>query len=178
MTTYANIKLSEIFALYGNPFSRGTCKKNVKAKIFKKYLKKINFEQIIKNEVIKSKSIEEGNSKLNLLTKNDNGLMLLKNTFTLHNNKNKSLVKIAHFFPKNESHKYNSKVHLNTDTFSVTSQKKRSQQELIRKTRANFTSEENAENTKISSVFVKKYKENISRISQINNNNNNNNNKE
>lgn len=170
MTTYANIKLSEIFALYGNPFSRGTCKKNIKEKIFKKHLKKINFEQIIKNEFIKSKSIEEGNSKLNLLTKNENGLMLLKNTLTLHNNKNKSFIKIEHFFSKNDSHKFNSKLHLNTDTFSVTSQKKRAQQELIRKTIANFTSEENGENTKISSVLVKKFKENISRISQINNN--------
>ena len=169
MTTYANIKLSEIFALYGNPFSRGTCKKNVKEKIIKKYLKKINFEEVIKNDIIKSKSIVEGNSKLNLLTKNDNGLLLLRNTFILHNNKSKSFIKIDHFFPKYENNKYNSKGYINTDTFSVTSQKKRSQQELIRKTRANFTSEENAENTKLSSIFVKKYKENISHISQINN---------
>ena len=169
MTTYANIKLSEIFALYGNPFSRGTCKKNVKEKIIKKHLKKINFEQVIKNDIILSKSITEGNSKINLLNKNDNGLLLLKNNFELHNNKNKSFIKIGHFSPKNENIKYNSKIHINTDTFSVTSQKKRSQQELIRKTRANFTSEGNAENTKISSIFVKKFKENISRISQINN---------
>ena len=48
MSTYANIKLSEIFALYGNPFSRGTCKKNVKEKLIRKYLKRINFEEIIK----------------------------------------------------------------------------------------------------------------------------------
>ena len=169
MTTYANIKLSEIFALYGNPFSRGTCKKNVKAKLIKKYFKKINFEEVIKNDIIKSKTIVEGNSKLNLLTKNDNGLLLLKNTFILHNNKSKSFIKIDHFFPKYENNKYNSKGYINTDTFSVTSQKKRSQQELIRKTRANFTSEENAENTKLSSIFVKKYKENISHISLINN---------
>jgi hypothetical protein len=43
MTTYANIKLSEIFALYGNPFTRGNCKKNFRQKIIKKYIKKINF---------------------------------------------------------------------------------------------------------------------------------------
>ena len=92
MTTYANIKLSEIFALYGNPFSRGTCKKNVKEKIIKKHLKKINFEEVIKNDIIKSKSIVEGNSKLNLLTKNDNGLLLLRNTFILQNNKSKSFI--------------------------------------------------------------------------------------
>jgi hypothetical protein len=167
MTTYANIKLSEIFALYGNPFSRGTCKKNIKAKLIRKALKRINFEEIIKNDVQQKTNID-GNSKIFLLNKNENGLMLLKNTLTLHNN-NKSLIKIEHLFPKNESYKFSSKMHLNTDAFSVTSHKKRTQQELIRKTRANFTSEENAENTKISSIFVRKYKENISRISQFNN---------
>ena len=76
MTTYANIKLSEIFALYGNPFSRGSCKKNFNQKIMKKHFKKINFEEIIKNEM--SRKNEEGNSNLNLMDKNenDNGLIL------------------------------------------------------------------------------------------------------
>lgn len=168
MSTYANIKLSEIFALYGNPFSRGTCKKNIKEKLIRKYLKKINFEEIIKNDIQQKINIES-NSKLLLLNKNENGLMLLKNTVTLQNNNNKSFIKIEHLFPKNESYKYSSKMHLNTDAFSVTSHKKRTQQELIRKTIANFTSEENADNTKISSIFIRKYKENISRISQFNN---------
>ena len=108
MSTYANIKLSEIFALYGNPFSRGTCKKNVKEKLIRKYLKRINFEEIIKKD-IQQKANNEGNSKLLLLNKNENGLMLLKNTFTLHNNNNnKSFIKIEHLFPKNESYKYSS----------------------------------------------------------------------
>ena len=168
MSTYANIKLSEIFALYGNPFSRGTCKKNVKEKLIRKYLKRINFEEIIKKD-IQQKANSEGNSKLLLLNKNENGLMLLKNTFTLHNNNNKSFIKIEHLFPKNESYKYSSKMPLNTDAFSVTSHKKRTQQELVKKTLANFTSEENADNTKISSIFIRKYKENISKISQFNN---------
>ena len=168
MSTYANIKLSEIFALYGNPFSRGTCKKNVKEKLIRKYLKRINFEEIIKKD-IQQKANSEGNSKLLLLNKNENGLMLLKNTFTLHNNNNKSFIKIEHLFPKNESYKYSSKMHLNTDAFSVTSHKKRTQQELVKKTLANFTFEENADNTKISSIFIRKYKENISKISQFNN---------
>ena len=168
MSTYANIKLSERFALYGNPFSRGTCKKNVKEKLIRKYLKRINFEEIIKKD-IQQKANNEGNSKLLLLNKNENGLMLLKNTFTLHNNNNKSFIKIEHLFPKNESYKYSSKMHLNTDAFSVTSHKKRTQQELVKKTLANFTFEENADNTKISSIFIRKYKENISKISQFNN---------
>ena len=167
MTTYANIKLSEIFALYGNPFTRGTCKKNVKEKIIRKHLKKINFEEIIKNDNIqeKIKTNIDGNSQLNLLgNKIDNKLLLLKNSF---NDKNKSFIKLDHFFPNNGSYKYSSKVRLNTDAFSVSSQKKRTQQELIKKTRANYTSEENFENTKISSIFVKRFKENLSHISQV-----------
>ena len=142
MTTYSNIKLSEIFALYGNPFTRGTFKKNVKEKIIRKHLKKINFEEIIKNDNIKSqtKTNIDGNSNLNLLgKKNDNALLLLKNSFK-EQYKNKSFIKIDYFFPNNGSYKYSSKIHLNTDTYSVSSQKKRTQQELIRKTRANFTS--------------------------------------
>ena len=91
MTTYANIKLSEIFALYGNPFTRGTCKKNIRAKIINKHFKKINFEEIINNDNTESKSIKEGNSKILLLNnKKDNGLMLLKNVFTEQNNINKT----------------------------------------------------------------------------------------
>ena len=175
MTTYANIKLSEIYALYGNPFSRGSCKKNFKEKIIRKHFKKLNFEEIIKNENIQQKHNVEDNSQINFLSKNENGLILLRNAFTLHNNtKSKSFLKIENLFPKNENNienKNNSRVHLNTDTYSVSSQKKRTQQELIRKTRANFTSEENAENTKMSSILVKKFKENISRINHINNNN-------
>ena len=168
MTTYANIKLSEIFALYGNPFSRGTCKKNAKEKIIRKHLTRIKFEEIIKNDIyMQSKEPKEGNSKINLLNPNDNGLMLLKNNMTEQNKQNKSFIKIEHLFPKNGSYKYGSKMHLNTDTFSVSSQKKRTQQELIKNTRANFTSEENADNTKISSIiFLKRFKENFSHVSQ------------
>ena len=167
MTTYANIKLSEIFALYGNPFTRGTCKKNVNEKIIRKHLKKINFVEIIKNDNIqeKTKANIDGNSQLNLLgNKIDNKLLLLKNSF---NDKNKSFIKLDHFFLNNGSFKYSSKVRLNTEAFSVSSQKKRTQQELIKKTRANYTSEENFDNTKISSIFVKRFKENLSHISQV-----------
>jgi hypothetical protein len=166
MTTYANIKLSEIFALYGNPFTRGNCKKNFRQKIIRKYIKKINFEEIIKNE-IQSKIFIEGNSKLDLIYKNENGLMLLKNVFNKNNIINKSLIRIENSNSKNISYKYSSKINLNTDSFSVSSHKKRTQQELIRKTRGNYNSEENAENIKMSSSFImNKFKENISQISK------------
>ena len=165
MTTYANIKLSEIFALYGNPFTRGTCKKNARQKIIVKHIKKINFEEKVKNELL-SKPFIEGNSQLNLINRNDNGLMLLKNIFKEPNNSNnnKSFIKLDHLIPKNGSYKYSSKVNLNTDTFSVSSQKRRTQQELVKKTRANYTSEENVDNTKMSSIFVRKLKDNLSQI--------------
>ena len=164
MTTYANIKLTEIFALYGNPFSRGSCKKNFNQKIMKKHIKRINFEEIIKNEM--SRKNEEGNSNLNLMDKNgnDNGLILLKNILNENNNKNKSIIRIENFNLKNISYKNSSKIRLNTDSFSICSFKKRTQQELIRKTRANFTSEENIDNTKMSSILIKKFKENFSQF--------------
>lgn len=163
MTTYANIKLTEIFALYGNPFSRGSCKKNFNQKIMKKHIKRINFEEIIKNEINRN---EEGNSNLNLIDKNEyeNGLILLKNIFNENNNKSKSIIRIENLNQKNISYKNSSKIRLNTDSFSICSFKKRTQQELIRKTRANFTSEENIDNTKMSSILIKKFKENFSQF--------------
>ena len=168
MTTYANIKLSEIFALYGNPFSRGSCKKNFNQKIMKKHIKKINFEEIIKNEI--NQKNELGNSNLNVLDKNEyeNGrLMLLKNIFNENNNKSKSITRIENLNQKNISYKNSSKIHLNTDSFSICSFKKRTQQEFIRKTRANFTSEENIDNTKMSSILIKKFKDNTSQFNSL-----------
>ena len=168
MTTYANIKLPEVFVLYGNPFTRGSCKKNSKEKIMSKYYKKMNFEEIVK-EIKQEKTLEEGNSQINLINKQDNGLLILKNnTCSEQKNYNKSLIKLAYLFPQNGSIKYSSKFNLNTDVFSVSSRKKRTQQELIKKTRANYTSEENVDNTKLSSIVFNRLRENISHISQNN----------
>lgn len=50
MTTYENIKLIEIFSLYGNPFTRGSCKKNIKEKICQKYFKRVDFKKSVKKE--------------------------------------------------------------------------------------------------------------------------------
>ena len=140
MTTYANIKLNEIFALYGNPFTRGSCQKNFKEKIIAKQYKKVNFEEEKGKEFKKEQSLEE-NSQINLINKNENNLL------TLH--QNKPSIKFGNL----SNYKFNSKLNLNIDTFSMNSQKKRKQQELIKKTLGNFTSEEYADNTKMSSVF-------------------------
>ena len=145
MTTYSNIKLSEIFALYGNPFTRGSCMKNFKEKIIKKQYNKVNFERE-KEEENKKEVKQEENSQINLLNKNENNLLSL--------NQNKSIIK----FGSLSNNKINSQINLNTDAFSVNSQKKRKQIELIKKTIRNFSSEEYADNTKISSVFQNKKK--------------------
>ena len=43
MSTYANIKMGEIFVIYGNPFSRKNWKKNIKQVLCIKYYKRVNF---------------------------------------------------------------------------------------------------------------------------------------
>ena len=148
MTTYANIKLNEIFALYGNPFTRGSCKKNFKEKIIKKQYKKINFEEEKDNEIKKELNFEE-NSQINLINKNENNLL------TLH--PNKQTIKFGNL----SNYKFNSKLNLNTDALSMNSLKKRKQQDLIKKTLGKFSSEEYADNTKMSSIFQNHKKFNI-----------------
>ena len=77
MTTYANIKLNEIFALYGNPFTRGSFKKNFNEKILKKHYNKVDFEEEKSTEIKKESNLEE-NSHINLLNNNnENNLLTL-----------------------------------------------------------------------------------------------------
>ena len=140
MTTYANIKLNEIFALYGNPFTRGSCKKNFKEKIIQKQYNKVNFEEEKVKGIKREQNLEE-NSHINLINKNENNLL------TLH--QNKPYIKFGNL----SNYNFNSKLNLNIDAFSTNSQKKRKQQELIKKTLWNFNSEEYADNTKMSSAF-------------------------
>ena len=145
MTTYANIKLNEIFALYGNPFTRGSCKKNFFEKIMEKQFKKINFQEEKKNEIKKEINLEES-SQLNLINKNENNLLHLKQNYP----------KIK--FGELSNYKNNSKLNFNTDAFSMNSQK-RKQRELIKRTFGNFSSEGYGDNTKMSSAFqnIKKF---------------------
>ena len=152
MTTYANIKLSEIFALYGNPFTRGSYKKNAIEKIFQKFYKKINFEEKIK---FKEKEYNEGNSKLSLLKENINNFSLIKNSFYEKRNQNKSLIRLGHFFPNNGSNKFSSKLNVNTEAFSVSLHKK-SRQELRVKIVDNLKSEDINDYTKISYAVLRK----------------------
>ena len=145
MTTYANIKLNEIFALYGNPFTRGSFKKNFKEKIIDKHYNKVNFQEEKHVGEIKELNIED-NSQINLINKNENNILTLY--------KNKSKIK----FGKLSNNKINSNLYFNTDAFSMNSQKKKTQQELIKKTMGNFFLEEYAGNTKMSSIINNKKK--------------------
>ena len=155
MTTYANIKLNEVFALYGNPFTRGSFKKNFNEKITKKHYNKVNFDEE-KSFEIKQESIIDENSHINLLNNNnENNLLTL--------NKKKSSIKLEKSLNKKISI---TKLNLNTDAFSMNSHKKRTQQELIKKTLGNFSLEEYGDNTKMSSAF-----KNMKKIGNINSEN-------
>ena len=128
MTTYANIKLNEIFALYGNPFTRGSFKKNFIEKILKKHYNKVDFEEEKCTEIKKESNLEE-NSHINLLNNNNEN-----NLLTLYQKKPSDQKKPSVKFGKSINNKFNnSKFNLNTDAFSMYSQKKRTQQELIKK---------------------------------------------
>ena len=145
MTTYANIKLNEIFALYGNPFTRGSCKKNFNEKIVKKYYKKVNFEEEKSKEIKHESNIDE-NSQIRLLNKNENHLLIISSK----KNMNMKFGEIL-------NSKF-SKINNNTDAFSMNSNKKKSQKDLIKKSFVNNSLEEYGDNTKMYSVFQNKKK--------------------
>ena len=46
MTTYSNLKMKDIFILFGNPFSRKNCLKNCWERLCKRYDKRIDFRNI------------------------------------------------------------------------------------------------------------------------------------
>jgi hypothetical protein len=145
MTTYANIKLNEIFALYGNPFTRGSCKKNFNEKIVKKYYKKVNFEEEKSKEIKHESNIDE-NSQIRLLNKNENHLLIISSKKNLN-------MKFGEILNSKFS-----KINNNTDAFSMNSNKKKSQKDLIKKSFVNNSLEEYGDNTKMSSVFQNKKK--------------------
>ena len=76
MSTYSNIKMGEIFVIYGNPFSRKNWRKNIKQALCIKYYKRVNFT---------SNFAYNTSSNLNLLP-----LKHLKDSLSLINNNNNS----------------------------------------------------------------------------------------
>ena len=45
MTTYSNIKMGEVFVVYGNPFSRKNCRKNMYQVICVRYYRRVTFKR-------------------------------------------------------------------------------------------------------------------------------------
>lgn len=108
MTTYANIKLAEIFALYGNPFTRGSCKKNFRQKLRFNYYKRVNFIENVSQEKNFSSRKNFFNGTLFPLKMN------FADNFSNHNYKNILSVKRV----SNESLKRNSSNNPNYDNNS------------------------------------------------------------
>ena len=79
MSTYANVKMGEIFAIYGNPFSRKNWKKNIKQSLYVKYYKRINFSDMIYIE-----------KKNNYINNNNNNFYLNQNSSLIMNTSNKN----------------------------------------------------------------------------------------
>lgn len=94
MTTYSYLKLSEIFALYGNPFTRGNCLKNTKQKLLTKYYKKVDFDSKFEKQDKSSfninRSLKNINSKYSNIIKinKNNNISILNhlNTYQLGGN--------------------------------------------------------------------------------------------
>ena len=45
MTTYSNIKMGEVFVVYGNPFSRKNCRKNIYQVVCVRYYRRVAFRR-------------------------------------------------------------------------------------------------------------------------------------
>ena len=121
-------------------------KKNFNEKIVKKYYKKVNFEEEKSKEIKHESNIDE-NSQIRLLNKNENHLLIISSK----KNMNMKFGEIL-------NSKLNSKINNNTDAFSMNSNKKKSQKDLIKKSLVNNSLEEYGDNTKMSSVFQNKKK--------------------
>jgi len=102
ISTYANLKMKDVFILFGNPFSRKNCKKNCYLTLCQKYHKRINFKAKInlknsdeKNDSpsfvsinnLNNSNINE-NNKSNLSNNNDNSNNNKFNIIVIHRKKN------------------------------------------------------------------------------------------
>ena len=77
MSTYSNLKMKDTFILFGNPFSRRNCKKNCYLTLFKKYIKRIDFNTKIKRT-------KESDSLISINSSNSNNQLQHFNTYNSH----------------------------------------------------------------------------------------------
>ena len=78
MSTYSNLKMKDVFILFGNPFSRKNCKKNCYLTLFKKYKKRIDF-------TLKIQKAKESDSLVSINSSNSNNHLQSYNTYNSHN---------------------------------------------------------------------------------------------
>ena len=82
MSTYSNIKMGEIFVIYGNPFSRKRCSKNLFQVLCVPYYKRVNFTS-------KKRKDNTGLSKIKdsffLMGRNNSKVNLCNNSNSSHN---------------------------------------------------------------------------------------------
>jgi hypothetical protein len=76
MSTYANLKMREIFIIIGNPFSRKKWNKNCYLSLFKKYYKRTSYNEKKENKKYRNSNESE------LLVMNENST----NKFSSSNN--------------------------------------------------------------------------------------------
>ena len=83
ISTYAQLKMKEVFILFGNPFSRKNCKKNCYLTLCQKYHKRINFKAMSD-----LKSLDEKDNDSPSFVSIDNSNINENNKSNLSNNEN------------------------------------------------------------------------------------------
>lgn len=115
MSTYSNIKMGEIFVVYGNPFSRKNCLKNIRQVLCVKYVKRVNFTSL------KSMRRNEKSTGMNLAPNmKDSFYFLGKNCSKRHNEREREVDK-NESFNLNKNNCSQSNTVTNLTNFNVTS---------------------------------------------------------
>ena len=105
ISTYANLKMKEVFILFGNPFSRKNCKKNCYLTLCQKYHKRINFKAKINLKNLDEKNDSPSFISINNLNNsnvNENNKSNISNNNNENNNNNFNIL-ILH---KNKNNDY------------------------------------------------------------------------
>jgi len=124
MSTYANIKMGEIFVIYGNPFSRKNWKKNIKQVLCVKYYKRVNFTSYLiynsnMSNVIPLKHFKDS---LSLINNNSHQFYLNKiyvesqKKISNHTLQDKETINNFHKFKTNNNHSNNNINQINFTT--------------------------------------------------------------
>ena len=83
MSTYSNIKMGEIFVIYGNPFSRKRCSKNLFQVLCVPYYKRVNFTSKKKKD--SSGYMNKIKDSFFLMGRNNSKVNLCNNSNSSHN---------------------------------------------------------------------------------------------